>query len=66
MDHNVTDLDQIARILHTQAWCRAKGELMSMLCTTWPNYKNPSDSFDRFNKLVEEFVEKVEEEGFHE
>ena len=49
----------IESVLRGMAWQRAKGELQSMLCTLL----DTEEEFRKLNDLIDEFVEKVENEG---
>lgn len=51
------------RVMRNMAWERAKGELKSML---WTHYDFESAKFDNFNKAVNDFIQKVEDEALHE
>lgn len=57
------DETDISRILRSQAWERAKGELRSVLCT----FHSPSDAregqFDAFHEAMEAFIKLVEDDG---
>lgn len=55
------------RIMRTQAWERAKGELRSMLCT-YHSARIPSDEgkFEAMDEAIEAFVKQVEDEGLQE
>lgn len=52
----------VVRILRTQAWERAKGELHAVLQT----YYGGSDNFDQMDTAVGEFIARVEDNGWHE
>ena len=56
------DESRLLAVLRTQAWERAKGELRSMDHT----YYDKFETFERFKELVDEFIEKVEANGYHE
>jgi len=46
-------------IMRVMAWERAKGELSSILVTFSDDHK-----YDRFNEVLQEFVRKIEDEGY--
>lgn len=57
----------LARMLRTQAWERAKGELRSMLHT----FHTTSGvgfhgQFGKLNDAMNDFIQKVEDHGLHE
>jgi len=54
--------DRVFASMRQMAWERAKGELKSMTCAMWDD----CEKFDAFDNLLNEFIEKVEEEGLHE
>lgn len=53
------------RMLRNMAWCRAKGEMQSMLTTFYQDNGRPGQ-FVELEKAINEFVEKVEQEGLRE
>ena len=57
--------DLLVSVLRGMSWERAKGELNAILATYYPNYDldNPHDEYETFKKMVEEFIQKVEDEG---
>jgi len=50
------------KALRSMAWCRAVGELESMLPTYWNN----DGQFEEMKKLLELFVTNVENAGLNE
>jgi len=52
------------RTMKFMAWERAKGELRSMTHCFWTN--DPESNYEKLNKMIEKFIEKVEYEGLHE
>ena len=58
--------EKILRTLRSQAWCRAKGELESMLCTYYSPELNSKHQFELTAKTVKEFIKFVEENGLQE
>lgn len=61
MDH--TD---VSRMLRSQAWERAKGELRSMLHTFHSPHDAREGQFEGLDKRIDEFIAKVEDDGLHE
>jgi hypothetical protein len=59
MAHQITT-NEIADILRSQAWERAKGELQAMLCTF---YSDPK--FDTLSQLIDRFTRNVELDSLH-
>ncbi len=55
--------DKHLRTMRLMAWCRAKGEMNSMLDTYWGDGE---ESFKRMKELIDEFVSSVESEGVQE
>ena len=51
-------------IARSQAWCRAKGELESMLCTYWS--MDSDDKYKTFKAAMAEFIKYVEYNGLQE
>lgn len=58
--------EDISRMMRNQAWERAKGELKSILWTFHGKKDSFSGQFDKFEALLEDFVNKIEENGLHE
>lgn len=54
--------DEIAAILRRQAWQRAKGELNSILDT----YYGEENKFEPMSNAIDDFVARVEENGWTE
>jgi hypothetical protein len=55
------DNDILKRILRSQAWERAKGELRSILTT----YYGEFEEYSRDNDIIEKFIKEMEDEhGF--
>ena len=54
--------DRVFASMRQMAWERAKGELKSMTCAMWDD----CEKFEAFDNLLNEFIDKVEEEGLHE
>jgi len=55
----------IVLILRSQAWQRAKAELLGMLSTFWPSVEMGHDeleAFDITDKLIREFIANMEGE----
>ena len=50
------------RVMRMMAWARTKGELSSILNTYWGNQMG----FIKMDRLVKEFIDKVESEGCQE
>jgi hypothetical protein len=46
------------RVMRTQAWERAKGELKAMEHTYWDH----DGRYNKFNSLMEKFVKEVEDQ----
>lgn len=64
---------RIIRHMRAQAWQRAKGELRAMLSTFHPGDGSdhtpataPEGNFSRLDKLVDAFIETVEDNGLAE
>ena len=62
----------IIKSMRQMAWERAKGELRSMEATFWntadtiQEMKQNDAQSEKFTKAIEEFIEKVEDNGLHE
>lgn len=54
--------ERIIRILREQAWARAKGEMDSMAST----YHDEPEKFRAFYKLMNDFIQTVEDNGYAE
>jgi hypothetical protein len=57
--------------MRQMAWCRAKGELESIMCAKYygdmpGEYREERKRTERFLELVKSFIETVEEEGLQE
>jgi hypothetical protein len=51
--------ERVIKILRAQAWERAKGELKSILHSYW----GESAKFRKMDDAIDDFIEKVENEG---
>lgn len=60
------NLPDLSRMLRTQAWERAKGELRSMLCTFHTPENAGDGQFELLEQNVEAFIVRIEDEGLHE
>lgn len=62
--------DRIIKTLRAQAWERAKGELGALLNTFYPAASFPENSrpgqFEELDRLVAQFIRKVEGSGLEE
>jgi hypothetical protein len=62
--------DRTLRVLRTQAWERAKGELRSMLHTynDWDEYGNQiiDNYYDQFSIALDKFIQQVEDNDWQE
>ena len=63
--------DKILRVMRQQAWERAKGELFSMIHTFYPDYRDLNNckvksNFKALSVAINDFVEKVEQDGLNE
>lgn len=58
------DEERILRAMRTMAWERAKGELMSIGHTMYPNYDNEEErkKRKRFFEIMEAFIQSVDDE----
>jgi hypothetical protein len=54
--------DRIIRAMRHMAWERAKGELRSMLHTHYHSF----GEFQILQREINDFIQKVEDEGIHE
>ena len=61
----VTESD-LSRMLRSQAWERAKGELRSMLWTYQAPANASEGQFEKFEAQLEAFIQQVEGEGLNE
>ena len=57
--------EKIIRTLRSQAWERAKGELQAVLVTYWDGHTK-DEKFKAMNAAVDDFVERVEDNGLAE
>jgi hypothetical protein len=62
------DGDRILKSLRAMAWERAKGELQAALSTFWPEYasgslKEADNGFEAAERMVKQFIKKVEDDG---
>ena len=57
--------ERVIRTLRAQAWCRAKGELESILETYWDGHGKDAN-FNRMKEEVDKFVKVVEDDGLAE
>jgi len=58
------DETKIIRNLRHMAWERAKGELRSMLHTYY--WGGASGNYKEMNRMIDNFIKCVEEDGLHE
>jgi hypothetical protein len=58
--------DKILKVLRTQAWERAKGELNSMMQTFFSGTKEESDRFCLLDAVIKDFIDNVEGNALHE
>lgn len=59
--------DRVLMALRQQAWQRAKAELRSVLVTIWDEGPPSTwDKHEKFSNVVNEFIKKVEDEGWQE
>ena len=70
-DH--VSLAEFRSTMRTIAWERAKGGLRELLAIVGSTHsetvQDTTESLDRYGKLqvvIDEFIEKIEDEGFHE
>lgn len=59
---NQTIHDRFLKTMRIQAWEKAKGELNAMMHTFWGG----DDGFGPLDKVVRQFIKKVEDEGLAE
>jgi hypothetical protein len=58
-----TEPNDLKHMHRMMAWCRAKGELNSMLHTFWGG---ESEKWEALNNKIEAFFEDIEGNGLHE
>ncbi len=57
------DIAQMTRMMRSQSWERAKGELQAMLHTFSTPENAFEGQFDKLNAEVEGFIKRVEDDG---
>lgn len=59
-------VEHILRALRAQAWERAKGELRAIAATFYGSSSATPGQLDGYTVKVEEFIDKIEDEGLAE
>ena len=61
----MNDDKRVLDAMRTMAWERAKGELLSMLQTFWPEYNHHGDkipnNYDVLRDTIKDFIDTVED-----
>lgn len=57
------DIEQVTRMMRSQSWERAKGELQAMMHTFSTPENALEGQFDKLSSEVNGFIERVEDEG---
>ena len=55
-------MDKVLIVLRQMQWKKAKGELEAMLETLWSNGKEEEEECNKLIRIVNNFIEKVENE----
>ena len=59
------DISTVISTLRQQAWERAKSELRSMECTTWPG-SGDEIKFSSLLENIDKFIKEIEDNGLQE